>query len=102
MDLVLPERKNPIGSDLRRLLRPDSVKDDAPSLRAYAVDASMYRMTPQAIVLPETEEDIDVVMDFALQRGIPLTTRAAGTNLTGSAVGSGIILDVSRRDSNPP
>ncbi|MEC4674811.1 MAG: FAD-binding and (Fe-S)-binding domain-containing protein [Nitrospirota bacterium] len=96
MDLVLPERKNPIGSDLRRLLRPDSVKDDAPSLRAYAVDASMYRMTPQAIVLPETEEDIDVVMDFALQRGIPLTTRAAGTNLTGSAVGSGIILDVSR------
>ena len=96
MDLVLPERKNPIGSDLRRLVRPDSVKDDASSLRAYAVDASIYRMTPQAIVLPETEEDIDVVMDYAVQHGIPLTTRAAGTNLTGSAIGSGIILDVSR------
>ena len=31
-----------------------------------------------------------------LERGIPLTPRAAGTNLTGSAIGSGIILDVSR------
>ena len=33
---------------------------------------------------------------LAVQRGIPLTPRAAGTNLTGSAIGSGIILDVSR------
>ncbi len=31
-----------------------------------------------------------------MTRGIPLTPRAAGTNLTGSAIGSGIILDVSR------
>ena len=35
-------------------------------------------------------------MRYAVQRGIPLTPRAAGTNLTGSAIGSGIILDVSR------
>ena len=33
---------------------------------------------------------------YAVSRGIPLTPRAAGTNLTGSAIGSGIILDVSR------
>ncbi|HET7057889.1 MAG TPA: FAD-binding and (Fe-S)-binding domain-containing protein, partial [Nitrospiraceae bacterium] len=33
---------------------------------------------------------------YAVRSGVPLTPRAAGTNLTGSAIGSGIILDVSR------
>ena len=44
----------------------------------------------------ESEEDIAATVRYAVQRGIPLTPRAAGTNLTGSAIGSGIILDVSR------
>ncbi len=96
MDLVLPDKTSTIGTDLRRLLDPTKVKDDVPALRAYAVDASIYRMTPQVVVLPDHETDIDLVMDYAVTRGIPLTTRAAGTNLTGSAIGSGIILDVSR------
>ncbi|GJL69130.1 MAG: hypothetical protein NPIRA06_17650 [Nitrospirales bacterium] len=48
------------------------------------------------VVLPETEEDIDAVMDYAVKAGVPLTPRAAGTNLTGSATGAGIIVDISR------
>ena len=96
MDLVLPDKRSSIGTDLRRLLDPAKVKDDVSTLRAYAVDASIYRLTPQVVVLPERETDIDLVMDYAVPRGIPLTARAAGTNLTGSAIGSGIILDVSR------
>ena len=72
------------------------MKNDAPSLTAYAVDASIYRMTPQAVVLVESEGDIQTVIRYAVTHGIPLTPRAAGTNLTGSAIGSGIILDVSR------
>jgi FAD/FMN-containing dehydrogenase len=67
-----------------------------PTLTAYAVDASIYRMQPQAVVLAEHEGDIDTVVRFAVERGIPLTPRAAGTNLTGSAIGSGIILDISK------
>ncbi len=95
MTLVHPTKKNPVGADLRRLLGQVKVKDDSSTLRAYAVDASIYRMTPQVVVLPDSEADIECVMEYAVQKGIPLTTRAAGTNLTGSAVGSGIILDVS-------
>jgi len=95
MNLVLPEKKNTIGADLRRFLGASKVKDDYSTLRAYAVDASMYRMTPQVVVLPDSESDIEHVMEYAVQKGVPLTTRAAGTNLTGSAIGSGIILDVS-------
>jgi FAD/FMN-containing dehydrogenase/Fe-S oxidoreductase len=78
------------------MLGVGKVKDDYSTLTAYAVDASIYRMTPRAIVLVESEEDIAATVRYAVQRGIPLTPRAAGTNLTGSAIGSGIILDVSR------
>ncbi len=82
--------------DLRRFLSDQKVKDDWASLQAYAVDASMYKIVPQAIVLPESETDIDAVMEYAVRQGVPLTPRAAGTNLTGFALGKGIILDVSR------
>jgi FAD/FMN-containing dehydrogenase/Fe-S oxidoreductase len=94
--LVMPDTSRAIGSDLRRLLRIDQIKDDRSAKTAYAVDASMYRVEPQAIALVESEDDIQKVMIYAVGHGIPLTARAAGTNLTGSAIGSGIILDVSR------
>ncbi|HEU4685085.1 MAG TPA: FAD-binding and (Fe-S)-binding domain-containing protein [Nitrospira sp.] len=96
MAVILPERSRAVASDLRRLLGNDVVKDDAATKTAYAVDASMYRMIPQAVVLVETESHIQTVVRYAVSRGVPLTARAAGTNLTGSAIGSGIILDVSR------
>ena len=96
MPLILPQKSSPVAGDLRRLLDSNKVKNDAPSLTAYAVDASIYRMTPQAVVLVESEGDIQTVIRYAVTHGIPLTPRAAGTNLTGSAIGSGIILDVSR------
>ncbi len=94
--LVMPDTSRAIGADLRALLRQDQVKDDQPTRTAYAVDASIYRIEPQAVALVESEDDIHRVLRYAVAAGIPLTARAAGTNLTGSAIGSGIILDVSR------
>ncbi|HET6675505.1 MAG TPA: FAD-linked oxidase C-terminal domain-containing protein, partial [Nitrospiraceae bacterium] len=96
MPLVLPEKSHAVAADLRRLLGNEKVRDDGPSLTAYAVDASIYRMVPQAVALPDDETDIHRLIRYAATHGIPLTPRAAGTNLTGSAIGSGIILDVSR------
>ncbi len=94
--LILPTRAHALARDLRALLGTEKVKDDAPTITAYAVDASIYRIPPQAVVLVESEDDIAATVAYAVSRGIPLTPRAAGTNLTGSAIGSGIILDVSR------
>ncbi len=96
MTLILPEKKRLVAQDLRRLLRADQVLDDGPALAAYSVDASIYKVTPQAVALVDSEEDIHAVADYAVRQGVPLTPRAAGTNLTGSAIGPGIILDVSR------
>ncbi|MCP9473035.1 MAG: FAD-binding oxidoreductase, partial [Nitrospira sp.] len=94
--LILPDRSRAIAADLRAQLGSDKVKDDRPTITAYAVDAGIYRIEPQAVVLVESEDDIAATVHYAAIRGIPLTPRAAGTNLTGSAIGSGIILDVSR------
>ncbi len=94
--LIQPTGSRAIAKDLRALLGPQKVLDDAPTITAYAVDASLYRIPPQAVVLVESEDDIAATIHYAVSRNIPLTPRAAGTNLTGSAIGSGIILDVSR------
>ncbi len=93
--LIRPTKSHAVANDLRALLGSEKVKDDGPTLTAYAVDASIYRIPPQAVVLVESEDDIATTIGYARSRGIPLTPRAAGTNLTGSAIGSGIILDVS-------
>ncbi|HSE59508.1 MAG TPA: FAD-binding and (Fe-S)-binding domain-containing protein [Nitrospiraceae bacterium] len=95
MPLILPDTRSSIANDLRQRLGRDKVKDDQSSRRAYAVDASIYRLTPDTIALAHDEADIQTVIRYAVERGIPLTPRAAGTNLTGSAIGTGIILDVS-------
>ena len=94
--LIQPTSSRAIGNDLRALLGSSKVKDDLPTITAYAVDASIYRVSPKAVVLVESEDDMAETIRYAVSRGIPLTPRAAGTNLTGSAVGAGIILDVSR------
>ncbi len=96
MPLVLPEKKSSLGLDLAKLLCPEQVKWDWATLKAYSVDASIYKIPPQVVVLPQTEADIDLVVDYAMRVGVSLTPRAAGTNLTGSAIGSGIIVDISR------
>jgi len=94
--LILPEKTRSIGNDLRRMLGVDKVKDDFPTITAYSVDASIYKVVPKAVVTAETEEDIAATVAYAGSAGVPITPRAAGTNLTGSAVGEGIILDCGR------
>ena len=96
MPLVLPEKKTSLGLDLAKLLSPEQVKWDWATLKAYSVDASIYKISPQVVVLPHTEADIDLVVDYVVKVGVPLTPRAGGTNLTGSAIGPGIIVDISR------
>lgn len=96
MTRIAIEKKASVAADLRTLLGADKVRDDVATRRAYAVDASIYRVVPAVVVLAEGEDDLDRVLDYAVPRGVPITPRAGGTNLTGSAIGSGIILDISR------
>jgi FAD/FMN-containing dehydrogenase/Fe-S oxidoreductase len=87
---------SPIISDLQRVLEPRKVISDYSTLTAYAIDASIYRLKPEAVVLIENESDLIKVVGYARVHGVPLTARAGGSNLTGNAIGRGIILEFSR------
>ncbi len=83
-------------SDLRAKLGAQKVLCDRATLTAYSVDASIYKLRPQAIVLIASASDLEITLEYARLHQIPLTARSAGTNLTGNAVGEGIILEFSR------
>src|SRR2546427_11979721 len=99
--LILPDKTRSIGHDLRRTLGADKVKDDFPTITAYSVDASIYKVVPKAVVTAETEEDIAATVAYAVSAGVPITPRAAGTNLTGSAGRGGILPDCCRMKRIP-
>jgi FAD/FMN-containing dehydrogenase len=65
--------------------------------RFFATDASVLSLTPAVIVYPRNENDVRKTARFTWQlaergRVIPITARGAGTDLSGAALGNGIIL----------
>ncbi len=62
----------------------------------YATDASVYRMVPEAVAYPKTQEDIQLLIQYAAENNTHLIPRTAGTSLAGQVVGKGIIVDVSK------
>lgn len=63
---------------------------------AYAEGAGIYRIIPEAIGLPETVADLERLVCWAGELGIPLVTRGAGSAVSGSSVGAGVIVDLAR------
>src|SRR5581483_12215125 len=85
--------------DLRQLenkVGREKVLSDVPSITAYSIDASIYKVVPKAVVLIESPADLERTLHYAKTAQVPLTARSGGTNLTGNAVGEGIILEFSR------
>jgi FAD/FMN-containing dehydrogenase/Fe-S oxidoreductase len=71
--------------------------DDSTLTRAmYSSDASLYRVTPAAVVRPRDVDEVAAVLDVCRTLGVPLTSRGAGTSIAGNAVGTGVVLDFSR------
>lgn len=70
----------------------------SPDARKYfATDSSIFTVTPSLIVYPRGENDVRKTARFTWQlaergRVIPITARGSGTDESGAAVGSGIML----------
>jgi D-lactate dehydrogenase (cytochrome) len=58
-------------------------------------------VTPDAVVWPESTDEVSAVLSAANERGVPVTPYAAGTSLEGNAVPShrGISMDMKRMDA---
>jgi D-lactate dehydrogenase len=63
---------------------------------AFASDASLYRLIPQAVVQPVSADEISRLFRFSHENKIPLTFRAGGTSLSGQAITDGILVDIGR------
>ena len=95
---------------LERALGPSKVLTAADSCERFASDESeALGVTPDAVVLAESQADILAALEAAREAEVPITPRAAGTGRTGGAVpvAGGIVLstlgmssikDVDRRE----
>ncbi|GAB6067582.1 glycolate oxidase subunit GlcD [Methylothermus subterraneus] len=84
---------------LRCVLPEEAVRTAPEELRAYECDGlSAYRCLPQAVVLPESAEQVQKVLAFCSAHAVPVVARGAGTGLSGGAlpVENGVLLCLTR------
>jgi FAD/FMN-containing dehydrogenase/Fe-S oxidoreductase len=65
-------------------------------LAEYSSDASNYRVVPTAVAFPRHADEVAAALGVCRHLGVPLTTRGAGTSIAGNAIGTGLVLDLSR------
>ena len=67
------------------------VISDERQLERYGSDLSHYYIRPGMVAIPSDEHDIVTAIGYAAATGTPVTPRGAGSNLSGSAVGDGLM-----------
>ncbi|HEX5696591.1 MAG TPA: FAD-linked oxidase C-terminal domain-containing protein [Acidimicrobiia bacterium] len=80
--------------ELRALLGPDRVLDEAVELYLYSRDASLMRGQATCVVFPQTTDEVAAVVRVAEAHHVPIVARGAGTGLTAGATPTqgGIVL----------
>jgi len=61
---------------------------------AFSRDASIYRLVPEAVIRPENESDIRIILKNANRNMVPVTFRTGGTSLSGQAITNGYMVEV--------
>lgn len=90
-----------LAEELRRIVGPRAVIDDAAALMTYDADACVMDIhAPNLVALPTTTEQVAAVVRLARQAGVPIVPRGAGTGLSGGATptSGGIVLSLTRMD----
>jgi FAD/FMN-containing dehydrogenase/Fe-S oxidoreductase len=88
-----------IGKDFKRELKSHvrgNVSFDDVTLGIYATDASIYQITPVALVEPRDEEDVHTAMRTAAKYGVNILPRGGGTSLNGQCCGHAMIIDFTK------
>jgi glycolate oxidase len=75
-----------------RLSIKGKVITDEKQLERYGSDLSHYYIRPRIVAIPLDEHDVEVAVAYASKTGTPVTPRGAGSNLSGSAVGDGLVI----------
>lgn len=83
--------------ELREIVGQDRCLDRPEDLMVYSHDVFAEK-TPDAVVLPQTTEEVSRIMRFASREGIPVTPRGSATGLSGMCTPEhgGIVLAMSK------
>jgi len=94
MSVVMPEanakvlaRRDQIVAALSAIVPGEGVIAGEREMRAYESDGlTAYKALPMVVVLPETTEQVSLVLAYCHQNGIKVVPRGAGTSLSGGAL----------------
>ena len=86
---------SPLATRLRIELQGE-VLFDSFSRGRYSTDASIYQIQPLGVVVPASEEDVITAVQIAVDDGIPVLPRGAGTSQNGQAIGEALLIDTTK------
>ena len=71
----------------------------------HSHDASVYEIIPQAVLVPKDSKDIQQLVNFVHEHkehypSLSITTRSAGTDMSGAAIGNSLILSMTKNFSH--
>src|SRR5438105_7074516 len=69
---------------------------DAGSRGRYATDASIYQVVPVGVVIPRSADAAIAAMQIAVEQGVAVLPRGAGTSQCGQTVGEALVVDDSK------
>ncbi len=74
------------------------IRNDALTRALFATDASVYQIEPAAVAFPKSIAECVAAIGGAVEAGLAVTPRGAGTGLAGGALGDGLVIDFSRHN----
>ena len=72
----------------------DLFNTDPHVLEKYSRDASLFKVRPLAVAKPQTKDDLRKLVKYAKDNHTSLTMRAGGSDMSGGAIGEGVVVDV--------
>ncbi len=72
------------------------IQTDLMNCLAWGNDAGFYQLMPRAVLHSSNETEIIAIIQAARKYRTPLTFRAAGTSLSGQAIGEGVLVVVGK------
>lgn len=92
MDEIIKELKTVFDGD---------IKTDTKTRNDYSHDASIYEVSPEAIMYPKDSAAVGQIVKYvathkATEPKLAITPRGAGTDMSGAAIGSSLVLDMTK------
>ena len=70
------------------------IRTDVATRARYSQGPGILRLVPQAVARPTNRLELEAVLAWAREEGLSVTPRGGGTSMDGSALGTGLILDL--------